>query len=205
MTDSVSEFNFEKAHVIDIYDSIAKDFDTTRNHIWPKNKAFFDMLCGDRKDLKTIDVGCGNGRNMKYLIDGGCSDVVGCDVSSEFVKICRKKDLVVQEENILNLSYDSNTFDNVICVAVIHHLSTDERRLQAIRELIRITKSGGNILIQVWAKEQQFSKKVYSENDVMIPWHLNHRNFEKKSFLIDIIICLKVMNLKKYACHYMMS
>lgn len=45
--------------------------------------------------------------------------------------------------------------DYVISVAVIHHFSTEERRLEAINELVRITKPGGTILIYVWAFEQQ--------------------------------------------------
>ncbi len=39
-------------------------------------------------------------------------------------------------------------------VAVLHHLSTIERRQKAISELIRVTKPGGKIFIEVWAKEQ---------------------------------------------------
>lgn len=44
-----------------------------------------------------------------------------------------------------------------ICIAVIHHLSTADRRLAAIKELIRIIKPGGRVLISVWALEQDFS------------------------------------------------
>lgn len=169
--------------VIATFNQIAKSFDTTRNHIWPKNKAWFDKLSTDDKDSKIIDVGCGNGRNMMYLIKNECSHVEGCDVSDEFVSICTSKSLKVQQENILHLSYADNTFDNVICVAVIHHLSTVEHRLQAIRELTRIVKPGGTILIQVWAFEQKYSKTVYCEKDVMIGWNMKRYNFDS-----DIIL-----------------
>ena len=39
-------------------------------------------------------------------------------------------------------------------IAVIHHFSSPERRLNAIKELFRIAKTGGKILIFVWALEQ---------------------------------------------------
>ena len=39
-------------------------------------------------------------------------------------------------------------------IAVIHHLSTETRRLQAIQEINRILKIGGEALIYVWAYEQ---------------------------------------------------
>ncbi len=171
---------FEQKHVIDIYNQIAKSFDTTRNHIWPKNRTFFNNLCQDpTKNTKILDAGCGNGRNMIYLIENGCTDVNGCDVSDEFVKICTEKKLSVQQENLLNMSYNDNTFDHIICIAVIHHLSKDERRIQAISELVRVVKPGGTILIQVWALEQKFSKIIYSEKDVMIPWKRRYHGFEK--------------------------
>jgi tRNA (uracil-5-)-methyltransferase TRM9 len=50
------------------------------------------------------------------------------------------------------------TKDFSISIAVIHHFSTPERRLAAIKELVRITRPGGTILIFVWAMEQEVSK-----------------------------------------------
>ena len=55
-----------------------------------------------------------------------------------------------KNENIL--------YDYVMCIAVIHHLSNKERRKQAIKELLRITKKDGKILIYVWAKRKIYKK-----------------------------------------------
>jgi ubiquinone/menaquinone biosynthesis C-methylase UbiE len=63
----------------------------------------------------------------------------------------------------------------VISVAVVHHLSTDQRRQVAINELYRICKPGGLVLIYVWAFEQvdrKTKQQKYTEQDVFIPWHL---------------------------------
>ena len=46
-----------------------------------------------------------------------------------------------------------------LCIAVLHHLSTAERRLSGLRELVRITRPGGLVLVYVWALEQE-AKKV---------------------------------------------
>lgn len=46
-----------------------------------------------------------------------------------------------------------------MCIAVLHHLSTAERRLAGLRELVRITRPGGLVLVYVWALEQE-AKKV---------------------------------------------
>lgn len=45
--------------------------------------------------------------------------------------------------------------DGVICIAVIHHLATESRRIQAIREIVRILRTSGRALIYVWAKNQK--------------------------------------------------
>ena len=55
--------------------------------------------------------------------------------------------------------------------------STEARRLRALEELFRVLRVGGQALVYVWAMEQQpDSKKQFDRQDVMVPWHLNHRN-----------------------------
>jgi hypothetical protein len=43
----------------------------------------------------------------------------------------------------------------VLCIAVLHHISTVERRLQLLRELARVLKPGGQGIVTVWATEQE--------------------------------------------------
>jgi len=59
---------------------------------------------------------------------------------------------------MLNLPYRDESFDAALSVAVIHHLATRDRRVRALRELARILRVGGRILITVWAKEQRHRK-----------------------------------------------
>ena len=58
----------------------------------------------------------------------------------------------------LELPFQAAVFDSVISIAVIHHLSTVERRVKAIDELCRITRPGGTLLVYVWAFEQDRRK-----------------------------------------------
>lgn len=84
--------------------------------------------------------------------------MMGCDTCLELVNIASSKGGEVVVANCLCLPYQSGVFDSVISIAVIHHLSTVERRIQAIQELCRITKPGGCILVYVWAFEQSRKK-----------------------------------------------
>lgn len=68
-------------------------------------------------------------------------------------------------------------FDAVISIAVIHHLSTHQRRVQAVRELIRLTKRGGRILVLCWAFEQE---KKFDTQDVFVEWN-NQKKYENDS------------------------
>jgi tRNA (uracil-5-)-methyltransferase TRM9 len=83
------------------------------------------------------------------------------------------------------LPYRTNSFDVVISIAVVHHFSTEERRLQALKELLRVAKPGGKVLVCVWAHEQKDKKGVqrYQEQDVFVPWHLQkqYKKVEKES------------------------
>ena len=45
----------------------------------------------------------------------------------------------------------SNTFDGLICVAVLHHLATQRRRVSALKELSRVLAVGGKLLVTVCA------------------------------------------------------
>ena len=51
--------------------------------------------------------------------------------------------------DILHLPYRTGSCDVALCVAVLHHLSTEEHRLRAMAELARIVRPGGTIFVQV--------------------------------------------------------
>lgn len=81
--------------------------------------------------------------------------------------------------DILNLPHPDSFFDFAISIAVVHHLSTTGRRVEAIREILRTLKPGdgdrpgGRALIYVWALEQKNSRRGWDkgdEQDVMVPW-----------------------------------
>ena len=143
----------EQQYVLDTYDKIANAFDTTRYSVWNRVKTFINSL---DSNTKLFEAGCGNGKNIFYR-----NDIIsyGCDISEKLVNICQTKcsntpdTIFVGDITNLPVQY-TNYFDNTMSVAVLHHLSTIERRRKAISELIRVTKPGGKIFIEVWAKEQ---------------------------------------------------
>ncbi|XP_051169030.1 alkylated DNA repair protein alkB homolog 8 [Leptopilina boulardi] len=149
--ETISELNakgIENLYVHEVYEKISDHFDQTRHKPWPNVSAFLDTI---KVGGLLLDVGCGNG---KYLLGRPEIYKMGCDRSLGLAEICRKREFEVQISNCLSLPYRDNCFDAAISIAVIHHLSTEERRKRAIFEIIRILKYGGKCLIYVWAKEQ---------------------------------------------------
>lgn len=81
----------------------------------------------------------------------------------------RKNDVVLADA--LRLPYRSNFFDAAICIAVLPHLSTVERRVKVLRELYRILRIGGVFMVTAWAFEQPpSSKRVFESQDVWVTW-----------------------------------
>lgn len=143
---------FEREHVHNVYSEIAQKFSDTRYKPWPKVLEFV---------LKTpvggilIDVGCGNGKNMGRLPKEAGILELGCDRSVDLLKIAAtERKLPVTACDILALPYRKGIADRVICIAVLHHLATTERRLKALREMFNLLIPGqGQMLIYVWSTE----------------------------------------------------
>lgn len=158
----------EQKHVHEIYEKIASHFSSTRYKPWPIIERFLKGLPDGSVGL---DIGCGNG---KYLAVNQHIFIVGSDRSSNLVAIAaRHEPQSVVVSDILGLPHASNTFDFAISIAVVHHLSTLERRVHAIRSILDPLKPGAQALIFVWALEQENSRRGWSskdEQDVMVPW-----------------------------------
>ena len=72
----------------------------------------------------------------------------------------------------IHLPLRSGGCDAAICIAVMHHLSTEGRRLRCLSELRRIVRAGGLINVQAWALEQDDdSRRKFHGTDVLVPFN----------------------------------
>lgn len=121
---------------------------------------------------------------------------MGCDRSSKLTDICRKRNFEVLQCDCLYLPYKDDSFDAAISIAVIHHLSTWERRRRAISEIVRILRPTGKCLIYVWAKEQRkdsadssylkYSKKTKEENEKVDRNESSHKNISEYRLVLPV-------------------
>lgn len=86
-----------------------------------------------------LDVGCARGWAVDYFKNLD-KDAYGCDVSSIAVKHCRsKRGLQCRVGNILDLPYERNEFDVVLCTDVLEHIAEEDVE-RAVKGLRRVAK-----------------------------------------------------------------
>ena len=91
------------------------------------------------KDSNILDVGCGNGELMKYILENISNNIRGLEISKENVQTCIKKGLTVIEGNAeLDLSqFPNKSFDYVILSQTLQAFLKPEKVLY---ELLRVGK-----------------------------------------------------------------
>jgi len=113
-----------------------------------------DQVLKDRYQpgAKILDAGCGNGRNLKWFYQAGF-EIYGIDPNMERLKQCKEL-YQLQQENFIQgtveeMPYESNNFDHVICVAVLHFASDLSHFYNMFEEVLRILKPQGTLFIRV--------------------------------------------------------
>ncbi|KAJ8984420.1 hypothetical protein NQ317_012483 [Molorchus minor] len=149
----------EQAYVHDVYEQF---YDNPRSKPWPKVQHFLEDL---EPGSIVCDVGCGNG---KYLNINTSIFNIGGEKSTGLGEVAREKENEVIVLDNLSLPYRDESLDAVVSIAVVHHLATTERRIRALRELARVLRIGGRLIISVWAMEQ--SHRKFESQDVLVPW-----------------------------------
>ena len=108
---------------------------------------------GVRVPLRMLDVGCGTGANLEMLSAFGNAE--GVDVSDDALEFCRRKGLTVQKGLAEELPYEDGAFDVTTALDVVEHLDDD---IAGLKEMYRVTKSGGYSLIFVPASRARTSR-----------------------------------------------
>ena len=112
-----------------------------------------------------LDIGCGNSKNMNYRDD---CNYIGVDICENFINQNKSKNncnYIIAD--CVNIPLQSNSIDYILSIAVIHHLSTYERRYKAIEEIYRLLKINGKALIYVWAFEQPKFKSEKTKDEFL--------------------------------------
>ena len=130
---------------------MAEKFSETRKYFWRGLEFIADYA---KNEDKILDFGCGNGRLLE-LFFGKNFDYTGVDISEKLIDIAKKKypekaDDFQKISSSESLPFPDNSFNAIYSIAVFHHLPSEELRLKIAKELFRVLKPDGKIVITVW-------------------------------------------------------
>ncbi len=131
------------------YNTIAAEYDGTLpepavSHYLRKRVDFVRRLIPAGR---VLDVGCGTGRLGRALAEAGY-EVWGADLSVGMLRrfVERRAGRAVVAD-ATNLPWFDAAFDLTVCVALLHHIAEAGRVAAAIREMVRVTRPGGWVVI----------------------------------------------------------
>ena len=107
---------------------------------------------------RILDVGCGTGANLEMLDRFG--RVIGVDMESGAVELCRERGWDVRQSEGARLPFGDGEFDLVTLLDVIEHVADDREILGEAR---RVLAPGGSIVVTVpayqwmWGAQDEIS------------------------------------------------
>jgi len=106
-----------------------------------------------RNDSRILDVATGTGKQAFAFAKKGY-DVIGIDLSEDMLKVANKRNkyrnVKIEVADAANLSFEDNSFD-VSCVSFALHDMLSSIREKALKEMVRVTKPKGTIVIVDYA------------------------------------------------------
>ena len=189
----------ERDHVHAVYDAIATQWHHTRGKRGVLRPGATQILQRLPPGSMVADCGYGDGKYFPAILEAG-NYVIGTDISRPLLETAFWKDTdpsssssstmipdlrkvsphreylrdrpAVLVADCMSIPLRDDSCDAAICIAVLHHLSTEDRRLRCVQELARIVRVGGLINIQAWALEQETtSRRRFAGTDVFVPFN----------------------------------
>lgn len=181
-----------------IWDNLAKQWNNFRNKPEPIVNYFLDRYT--KNAGRIIDLGCGNARNLIPFHNFSCYAVDFSKKMLDKAKLTSEKyglDINLYKSDLDKLPFKDNFFDYALMLASLHHLETKEKRLNALKEIHRILKNNGIVLITVWNKWQL--KFLFKKKDTLIPWKQKNKIYYRYYHLFnyfELKSLLKKVNFK---------
>jgi len=164
------------------YNSIAREFSATRREIWEELLFLFEDL---KEGEKVLDLGCGNGRWYKVFKEKK-ADYLGVDNSEKLIEIAKENfpEAKFFVGDALNLPFQDNFFDRVYSIALLHHIPSEGFRIKVLKEIKRVLKPGGFLILTCWKIHQSkeilallkytflklIGKSKLDFKDMFLPW-----------------------------------
>jgi ubiquinone/menaquinone biosynthesis C-methylase UbiE len=200
------------------YDQMAEKFSGTRKYFW-RGFEFIPEFVQDGDRI--LDFGCGNGR-MLEILNNKKIEYYGVDISQKLIDLAQKKyaNSGINFQKISGsgiLPFPDNFFNSIVSISVFHHFPSGYAKVMA-KEIYRVTKPEGTIIISVWNLWQKrywkywLNPKALWTKNIFIPFKNNEgkifnrfhhmfsqkeltKIFEKSGFQIEKSFILNKRNI----------
>jgi len=156
MEESFAKFLFQK--VQKDYNLIWESFARAREKPW--KEAEFLVKDYVKEGEKVLDFGCGIGQWYEVFKEKKVQ-YFGVDFSEKLIEIAKAKypDANFQVIDGINLPFEKEFFDKVYAIAVFHHLPSEKIRISVLREIKRVLKKEGILILTVWNLRKKWKTK----------------------------------------------
>lgn len=98
-----------------------------------------------------LDLGCGVGR-FTFRLANRCKEIYGVDSSATAIQYCRKKiknssNIKFEIMDVRDLKFDNEKFDWTLSITVLQHVTSETDFIIALKEVFRVTRKGGKIVL----------------------------------------------------------
>ena len=142
-----------------VWDKIAPFWNKYKVERGIKNTSLIDEFI-EEKDNNILDLGCGSGRNF-IKIKGFKGTIYGVDFSEQMLKFAKKNsekigiNVKLTKANVWDIPFKDNFFDKVIFMATLHCIKGKQKRIKTLKEIYRVLKQKGRMLITIWNKKSK--------------------------------------------------
>jgi ubiquinone/menaquinone biosynthesis C-methylase UbiE len=175
------------------------------NHFWFHGFRQFvapvvAQVADGRTGLRLLDCGCGTGTNMGLLAPHGRS--VGFDLSDGGLAIAKTAGRAVAKGDVTSMPIASDSCDVVASFDVLQCVADDRA---ALREIARVTKPGGVVVLtlaalevlsgdhaEVWQEQRRYSPSLARERVEQAGLQVERATFMFGS-LFPVILCARVL------------
>ncbi len=169
--------------VVDDYSQIADEFAQTRKNEWKEFEMFLPYI---KDNMKVLDLGCGSGRFLDFLNKHRKVQYLGVDKCRNLIENAKDHHEKAKfiEADMLDLPIENESIDIVASIAALHHIPSKQLKKKALKEIRRVLKKKGILVLSVWNLNQPKYKKYiwearlrwftsfgkYQPRDTFIPW-----------------------------------
>jgi ubiquinone/menaquinone biosynthesis C-methylase UbiE len=133
-------------------------------HTYARRLNTIDELCESLRGKRVLDLGCGYGFRTMGIAKKGAEHVIGIDQDTariregqSFAEKSQIKNVRFAVMDAVRTEFNDESFDVVVADEMIHHVDNVDK---VLKEMIRVTRKGGRIIISDHNKWSIMSEMV---------------------------------------------